>query len=410
VRRFLVTFRKDLSRHLREPVGLLLWALVPLVVGTLIFLAFGAGRGVHPTAHLLVDDEDGTLASSLLVGAFRQGPLAEFIDVEEVGREEGEARMDEGDASALLILPEGLGRRFLHEEPSTLTLVTNPAQRILPRIVEEGVGTLADLVFYLQRLFGHPVRAIAAAAEAGEQPDTAKLSASFQDAGERLGRYLEGPAIVMERKERAASPPTVDMDVLFLPGLAIMGLLFACQGIADDLWRERRYGTLRRAVTSPLGAGALLAGKLGAGLVVLAGVSAAVLGVGAWAAHLPAAVLPAAWAWTLVGGLVFLELFAWLHLHASSQRAGAVLANAVLFPLLMVGGSFFPTELMPEWLAAVGRRTPNGQATEVLKDLLLGRAEVGPVLVGVVVCLGLALLLFPVVRGRLEKVAAEAGS
>jgi hypothetical protein len=32
----------------------------------------------------------------------------------------------------------------------------------------------------------------------------------------------------------------------------------------------------------------------------------------------------------------------------------------VLFPLLMAGGSFFPFEALPDWIAAIGRRTPNG--------------------------------------------------
>jgi ABC-type multidrug transport system permease subunit len=32
----------------------------------------------------------------------------------------------------------------------------------------------------------------------------------------------------------------------------------------------------------------------------------------------------------------------------------------LLFPLLMAGGSFFPMSVMPGWIAAIGRASPNG--------------------------------------------------
>jgi len=38
----------------------------------------------------------------------------------------------------------------------------------------------------------------------------------------------------------------------------------------------------------------------------------------------------------------------------------------------MLGGSFFPFEAMPEGMAALGRRTPNGWALERFKELTTG--------------------------------------
>ncbi len=41
----------------------------------------------------------------------------------------------------------------------------------------------------------------------------------------------------------------------------------------------------------------------------------------------------------------------------------------------MIGGSFFPSESMPAWMAGVGAWTPNGMALELLKDILLERVD-----------------------------------
>ena len=38
----------------------------------------------------------------------------------------------------------------------------------------------------------------------------------------------------------------------------------------------------------------------------------------------------------------------------------------------MAGGSFFPTETMPEFIATIARHTPNGRVIEPLKGYLIG--------------------------------------
>ena len=53
------------------------------------------------------------------------------------------------------------------------------------------------------------------------------------------------------------------------------------------------------------------------------------------------------------------------------------MTSFITFPLLMIGGSFFPFEIMPDWLASVGRWTPNGWALEQLKAILAGGVDMG---------------------------------
>jgi len=43
----------------------------------------------------------------------------------------------------------------------------------------------------------------------------------------------------------------------------------------------------------------------------------------------------------------------------------------ILFPLLMIGGSFFPLEVLPNWLAAIGRWSPNGFVADKLTTELI---------------------------------------
>ena len=47
----------------------------------------------------------------------------------------------------------------------------------------------------------------------------------------------------------------------------------------------------------------------------------------------------------------------------------------VVFPLMMLGGSFFPFDLMPAWMAAIGRWTPNGLAVTHIRALLFEQPD-----------------------------------
>jgi ABC-type multidrug transport system permease subunit len=91
--------------------------------------------------------------------------------------------------------------------------------------------------------------------------------------------------------------------------------------------------------------------------------------------------LPAAFVWIWLAGLSLLCFFALLQTVASSERGGHLVAMMVVFPLMMLGGSLFPFDVMPAWLGAIGRWTPNGLAVVRLREILDGRAHLGPVLV-----------------------------
>ena len=49
-----------------------------------------------------------------------------------------------------------------------------------------------------------------------------------------------------------------------------------------------------------------------------------------------------------------------------------MLTTLIMFPLLMAGGSFFPVETMPKFIAAIADYTPNGRVLEPMKGYFIG--------------------------------------
>ncbi len=375
MRFLLATATKDLVRRRRDSLALLLWAGIPLAIGGLIFLAFG-GDNAGPSGRLLVADQDNTVLSGLLSSVYQQGPLAEIIEVEAVDLEAGRERIDGGEASGLLIIPEGFSSAVLNSEPFEISLVRNPAQRIVPGIIEESLSLVVESTFYVQRLFGEPLDIIAATQPVGANivPDStvASISVAFNQIVGRTRPYLFPPVIELEMKSTAEDEDGFDFARLFFPSMLFMALLFMAQGLSEDIWRERSQGTLRRVIVTPQRVATFLAGKLLAGAMLMLIVIGLGLIVGRWVFGIELHGLPIALVWTTIAGMMLLALMVLVQLFASSERAGNILTGAAIFPLAMLGGSFFPFEVMPDWLASVGRYTPNGWALAKLNQVFAG--------------------------------------
>src|SRR5512139_932399 len=145
--RFLITSAaKDLRRRLADAPALAIWLGIPVFIGALMTLAFGGDTTV-PKARVLLADEDNSVLGRLVAGA-SSGQGADYLDIERVSAQEGRARLDAGEASALLILPPKLTEAVLNDTPATMTLVTNPSQRILPEVIRTGVEMLVEALFY----------------------------------------------------------------------------------------------------------------------------------------------------------------------------------------------------------------------------------------------------------------------
>ena len=375
--RFVLTSAiKDLRRRLTDPAALLMWMGLPIVIGGLLSLING-GNGPAPKAHLLVVDEDQSLVSGLMVGGSRQGQLAEFLDVEVVTADAGRAKIDKGDASALLTIPKGFQESVLREQPATLALVKNPAERVLPVIIEEGLKMLVEAVFYVQRIFGQQLREIADSMGTATGPSSEGVAAvgrAFNDRIRTVQATLFPPVLTLETK-KAPKEEDPNFWALFLPGLLFMSLMFTAQGMSIDIWIEKTGGTLRRVLSTPQRVAAFLLGKLAASVVIMALAVIVALVLGVTMFGVPIGRTPAALAWAAyVGGALFSYLVL-IQVFASTTRGGQFLSSMIVFPLMMIGGSFFPLEVMPTWMARIGRWTPNGLGVVQLKEILSGHPD-----------------------------------
>jgi ABC-2 type transport system permease protein len=395
---------KDLRRRARSPLGLLIVLSFPIVFSLLIALSFGGHGERIPKIKLLVENLDDEPAGNAILSALTGKQMAEYVDAEVVGPE-GMARIEKGEASALLRIPKGLTRDVIDGKPVTLALVRNPAQGILPEIAEQMLRVLADVCDAGVHVLRRPLDELAPFTRKGAIRITDEsvigIALAVKRTVESSERFLDGPALALRTttpsrssdEEKKDGPSPVSAIFLFvLPGVSVYALFLVADLTMRDLIAEGSAGTLRRQLAGPIRASTLVAAKAvsaavlcGIALLVLAAVGAVVLRGGV--DPLGFVLLSAALVLAVTGTSAALYGF------ARNEQRGSTITGIVYLVLAFAGGSFVSLDAMPPVMRSIAPVSPFYWGTEGFKKLLQGGAAVDVLPhVGVLAGLGIVLL------------------
>ena len=393
-----ISARKDFGLLRRDPVSLAAWLGIPVILGLLMSLVFDGGDA-RLRGRLLVADEDQTLASALLTEAFGRDPLAKIVALEKISREEGKMRIDRGEASAFLIIPKGLRTAYLRNEPIHLLLFTNPAEHIVPRIIQETMATAVDTGYYLQKLSGERLRSWST----GDAPNAASISLARSLLRLELGTYLDRPLIRVDTTVVQDKKNLKNIVALFFPGLIFLALIFVANTLASQIWREQATGTFRRLRTTAAPRAAFLGGKVLFVVLIFLCIAAVGLAVLRLLAHIPVANPPVAALWVVLSGISLFLLLLLLVLQASGERSANLTGNLAIIPLALIGGCYFPFEIMPGWMSAIGRWTPNGWEVIQFRAILEGSLGPGELMTAVAVQVSFCTVAFLFALRQIER-------
>lgn len=394
-----VTVGKELKRRFNDPGGLISAIMIPFVVGALMASVMGGSGGQTSfKARLLVTDLDDSFVSQGVLSALKQDQVADMIVLEKVSREVGLQRINDGDGSGYLVIPAGFGKAWLEREETALQLTVNPSQSISPRLIRETLESLLDLGDYLHKVFGEELKIITQSVESNELVgiSSAALTSNITNKITGIADLVFPP--IMEVKDVTPQPETssVSVALLLFPGILVMAAFFAANGQSTNFWNEKEKGTLGRWVASPNAFSAFWVAQWFTAMFLTAVVAAPILLAGFFYFGISFGKFFTTLGWLALTGPILFAVLSVIQVLAPSKKAGGMISTLVMFPLLMAGGSFFPTETMPEFIATIAQFTPNGRVTEPMKNYLTGEygasglfAEVWVIMA---VALGLVLL------------------
>ena len=402
---------KDLKLVFRDRAALVFMLLAPFLLT--IGMGFVTGRfsgsssGLSDIPVVIVNLDQEQLGDALADVFFSQ-ELADLMEPSE-SSDPAAARqlVDEDQASAAIIIPEGFTRsilpaqgtafdqNFAQPEPVKIEVYANPTRPtsagVVKAIVDEFLSRLEE-----GRIFG--MTSIAGLMQAGlldAQGAEREARALFQNVDQ-----TESTAITLKPNQEGAE--AVDFDILayMAPGMALLFLMYTVSYGGRSILAERSQGTLPRLLVSPTSTAQVLGGKvLGifftgvAQVGILIAASSVLFGV-KWGDAAGILVLILAVVFGATGWAMLITALA-----RTPAQVGSV-GSAIMLIFGILGGSFVDLEQMPSFVRTVSKITPNAWGLDGFTTLALGGTlpnlmePITALLIMGAVLFGIAVVLF----------------
>ena len=205
----------------------------------------------------------------------------------------------------------------------------------------------------------------------------------------------DGPPLIAVETEAVESSEIEYMDFL-IPGILAMSLMNSGMiGLASAFVTYRERGILRRIKATPFPLSSFILARILSQLVVSVAQAVILIAAGLLIADLTInGNLLYVFVMVTLGSLAFLSLGFVVAAFARNQETADSLANAFTFPMLFLGGVFFPVDSAPDWLQPIMRLIPLRYLADGLRNLMIHNASLADEWLNALVMLATAVVGF----------------
>jgi ABC-type Na+ efflux pump permease subunit len=398
---------KDLQIFFKDRGGILYLFLLPIV-----FLILFAGIGTAmdtggedrvillPVVNL---DPDGSKANEFMEA------LRDSTQVELTLYEEAEARglINQREIDFILFIPEKFTTDLNADKKVFVKLVVHPNAPSLDvnnveRVINKaGRGVMLIDYYSAQLNLFRTMQAMNPRVQRYITDERIQQQADKQMAQSKdrpLVAVLETTPAALTDEEEAQIPALGQIAVV---GFTVMFVFLAAQNTAQSIFEEKREGTFRRLIISPISKTGLLGGKLLPNFVLtllqvlvmfLAGILLLPL-FGVPPLDLSSDPLGLVLA-SLVIALCSTSLGILIAALAKTQGQVGGISNIFLWIAALIGGSIVPSFFLPDIVNSIARFVPHYWANQAYFGLILRAGTLADVWIDLLVLLGFTLLFF----------------
>jgi ABC-2 type transport system permease protein len=373
---------KDLQIFLKDLGRVFMAFLLPLVFIFAYGLAYSevTAGGVNLVALPTVNLDAGGEMSEALIESLNRGRGHEVKLYEEA---EAMDLVEKGDIARALIIPAGFTTAVEAGQQTSLRLVNGPeasdTDTEATYTVIDGAAKDLSLQTQLVAAFRQMEQMMLASTQGMEIVFTS--DAAVAQAQSQFERSKTAPLVGVEQvvpetilREREAAPGPLEIAV---PGFTVLFCFLTAQVTALSIYGEKKIGTFRRLLASPLSRAELLGGKMVPNLIIVLLQIIVIFAVGVWVMPLlgldkiSPGNLPALAVVSIFVALASTTLGVLIAALARTEGQIGGIAAIVLWVAGALGGAFIPQFAMGDFLNTVGQVTPHYWAINGFTDIIV---------------------------------------
>lgn len=294
-------------------------------------------KGIKFNVRVVMQDPSPQVA--WLPGVFSKIPV---LDSKTTDLNTARTDLDKGDATAMVVVPDGFAAHMTSREPTDIAIYTSASQPQTGPIV---AGILKEVLNGVEK----------------RMSDTPTLL--------RVSTEQSTPADVGPRRSKRQQR---GIDFL-LPGILAMTIMQLGLFTAIPIILMREKGILKRLRATPLPRGTIVGSQVAQRLTIALVQTFVIVALGVLMFQFQVkGSWPVLFGLIILGVLTFISIGAVLASVAKTQESGMSLVQLVNFPMMFLSGLFFPANIMPSFFQPVVKVLPATYLAEMLRYTMTG--------------------------------------
>ncbi len=347
----------NLRSFLRDRLALF-WTLAFPILFVLLFGSIFSGSGPSTFTTGWVDQDRSPASAGLRQGFAATG----LLELQDESLDDALAAMRQGDLTAVIVVPQGLGAAMAGPAGGaapavTLAVYTDPSQQTtsstIIQVVSQVVGA-ANLV------------------AAGASP-------------------------VLAVESRSVQSQQLSAAAFFVPSILAMALMQLGVFSAIPLVEQREKLILKRLGATPLPRWTLVASNIVVRLLIalVQTVLIVAIGLAVFDVAIVGSLLLAV-GFVVLGAVTFISIGYVIASFARTEEADNGITSVVQFPMMFLSGIFFPIAFMPEFLQPVAALMPLTYLGDALRQVMVGGVPYAPLWLDALVLTGWLVVCFAI--------------
>ncbi|MBG9737662.1 ABC transporter permease [Paenibacillus alvei] len=367
--------RKEIQLLFKEK-GTFFWLILMPIIFIVVFASVFGNMG-NSSITLNYVDQDQSPASKAIVASLAKVQGFQLKEDTERTIDQQIASIRDGKQSSLLLIPQGfeasmksgkaLAELTLYRDENDNTS-TAPIKALLGRIVDE------------QR-----------------QASAAEQLAGKGITGEEMKQIFTPPMTVKEQMENVVP---VDMISQVVPGYTVMFVFFIIISMVRRFIRDKESGMTARLCSTPMKPLTYLVGMWVPYIIVVLFQSAVLLSFGHFVYGMRLGDVLAVGLIIAALGICVTGLGLLISLIAKGENQGLAMTQLIALGGAMIGGLWFPHEMMPKFMQTIGHMLPQYWAQDALKRIISHGAHVADVWLNAVILLGIGIIALALAWAR----------